>query len=290
MDQNSSAQLAMTPGKRSSPKTRLQELIGEALEIAKAQREDLSRRIPEVAYEWPPWPFWDWDPLGAAVSKEVGTTGQSVSDIVWRLKRFHYPYELGAKNPKTFYQYAQSNGVLNLLTSAPLLSDIRRFWWAQLYDSYQAKLGKKSPYGYPLAFHRDLLFQLSNHLNHIERLAAKHHVPAAWFKEYRSATLKQLLREAAIYYPEVQFRLVPANQLRTPLRKIEAQVALFHTLHTALKQKGFDSRKFCYQLTAVLCSPREHIKKNNELSPHPLPSAQTSNGGINAREQGRGKS
>jgi hypothetical protein len=244
--------------------------LREALEIERVRREELSRRFPEVPFAWPPWPHLEGDSLSVECSKELGSEEDSISDIQWRLQEFYYPYELGPKNSKSFYEWAKSRGVLNVLISPPLLWEIRRFWWNQLHDSRLAKLGKKSIYGYPLAFHRGILHQLVVHLDHIEKFATKYHVPLEWLGKYRAAVLEQLLHEGAIYYPEAQFHLVPANQLPTPLRKIKAQIVLFNKLYLVLKENGLDSRKFAYQLTALFCSSREHIKKHHELVPTPL--------------------
>jgi hypothetical protein len=204
------------------------------------------------------------------VAKKVGPLEKSISEIVWRLKKFKYPYELGAKKSKTFYLYMKSREILDLVTTAnPVLWEIRRFWTFGFYDSYFKELGDYSPKGFPLSFHRDLLQEFSQHLAKVEELAERYKVKPEAVMPHRSAVLARLLDEAAIYYPEIPRDYTPANRLSTPARKIEAQFNLFNTLRAAFLKKRFDSRKFTYQLTALLATTTEHIKHNNELSPNP---------------------
>jgi hypothetical protein len=262
-----------------SAKRRLQALITEALEIERARTQDFSRRFPGVPQLWPAWPYWDFGPITSRVTKELGGQSKSVREIRWRLKQFEYPYPHSvARKPTTFYQHAKSMGLLGILLNPPLLFEIRSFWWLQRQSNCQrdVKTQKKSEYGYPLAFHRELVFQLAAHIGASERLAKKYEVSRteetkSWserFEEYRRAALKQLLNEAAIVYPEIQLRLTPATQLKEKAEKLKAEIALYDKLNSAIKRRGKESHKFAYHLTSLICTPRESILKH-KLRPTP---------------------
>lgn len=258
----------------------LSEYISEALRESEENLKALSASAPpaiDLGY-----PYFDVGLVSAKVSKKLGPPEHSVREIERRLKQFAYPYELGTKRAKTFYQYAKSKGVLRSLLAPPLLWNIRAFWWSERVGIFEAQLRetKGSSYGLPLAFHKGLALLLSAHLSAIDRLLTKHRVTRssgtkAWFeafKKYRSATLKQLLSEAAIYYPKVQeFRFrkpEPATKDRMTFRKIEAEVELFKAVQSTLRARGTESENFAAQLTAVFCTSQAHIR-DNELSPTP---------------------
>jgi hypothetical protein len=270
---------------KQSPKIKLEEFIAEAVQLAKLRMPERVRRsgktkhVRIVPHVWPAWPYWDIGPVSSAVSKELGEPEETVSEIEWRLQRFRYPYRGGrGKKPKTFYERAEILGILDALLEPPLLSDIRSFWWFQKYNQRELELEqeKKSEYGLPMAFHRQLLFQLTAHLSKVDRIAGEHErkkdeETRAWFErfyEYRRATLKQILSEAAIVYPQVQYRLTPAAQLTAKAEKLEAEVALFSRLDSVLKGEGVKSHKFAYHLTSLFCTPRKIISQSH-LRPTP---------------------
>jgi len=285
MDSNptiSTDEHAQPPQKRTkqSPKIKLEEFIAEALQLEKERMAAGALRFDGMPpHVWPAWPYWNYGTVSAAVSKELGGPEETVSEIVWRLKRFRYPYhgEKG-KRPKTFYQRAEILGILDALLRPPLLWDIRSLWWFQKYNSCELELKqrKKSEYGLPMAFHRQLLFQLSAHLSELEKIAGKHErkkdkETKAWFErfyEYRRATLKQILSEAAIVYPQVQDRLTPAAQLKAKAEKLDAEVALFLKLDSMFKGQGLKSHKFAYHLTSLFCTPRKTVSQH-QLRPTP---------------------
>jgi hypothetical protein len=269
--------------KRDSGKNRLREFIKEALEIARKERKDFSKHFPGVPQVWPAWPYIDYGAVASTVEKDLGDSKKSANEILWRLKRFQYPYPVSnAQKPTNFYRHAKSVGVLKDILNPPLLTDIRFFWWSQRYDSVrkQLRVQKKSEYGHALAFHQELMYRLSAHLAEIENLAKKHAVKKgsktrAWFDRfggYRKALLKQLLGDAAIVYPRVQDELKPAGQIITKEKKIEAQVSLFEKFNSAIKRKsprGRERHKFAYHLTSLVCTPREIILKHR-LCPTPV--------------------
>lgn len=265
---------------KQSPKSRLKEFIAEALQLKKEKMAAGTRRFVAMPpHVWPAWPYWDYGTVGSAVSKELGKPGKSIREIKWRLKRFRYPYRRGrGKKPKTFYERAEILGILDALLRPPLLTDIRFFWWFQKYNQRELDLKqeKKSEYGLPMEFHRKLLFQLSAHLSELEKIAGEHEGKKdkeirAWFErfyEYRRATLNQILSEAAIVYPQVQYELTPAAQLVAKAEKLDAEVALFTKLNSAFKGEGVESHKFAYHLTSLFCTPRETILQSH-LRPTP---------------------
>jgi len=291
MDSNptiSTDENAQPPQKRTkqSPKIKLKEFIAEALQLAKlrmpvrVRRSGKTKHVHIVPHVWPAWPYWDIGPVSAAVSKELlGSKRKTAREIEWRLKRFRYPYhgERG-KKPKTFYERARILGILGALRRPPLLWDIRSFWWFQKYDQRELELKqeKTSEYALPMAFHRQLLFQLSAHLSELDKIAGKHEgkkdeETRAWFErfyEYRRATLKQILSEAAIVYPKVQYELTPAAQLMAKAEKLDAEVALFSRLDSMLTSKGVKSHKFAYHLTSLFCTPRKTVSQH-QLRPTP---------------------
>ena len=245
--------------------------------------EERARNLPvSPPVLGPGYPYLDNGPLSAKVSAELGPPEQSVLEIKRRLKRFLYPYELGTKQPKTFYQHARSCGVLQSLITPPLLWNIRHFWWLERDEFYQAKLRvtKRSEYALPLSFHKALVVVLTAHLRAIDKLFEKHTVKrkkgtAVWFErfgDYRSAVLKQLLNEAAIYYPRVQlfqyWSPEPATEDWMIFQKVEAEVELLEAVESTLRKQGVQSQKFASQLTALFCTSRENIKEN-QLSPTP---------------------
>jgi hypothetical protein len=183
-----------------------------------------------------------------------------------------------AKKPGTFYQHAKTLGILEVLLTAPLLSDIRFFWWCQKNSLWQLELLRenKSEYGLPMALHRELLFQLSALLNKVDKLTEPHEAKKnketrEWFEriyEYRRATLKQILNEAAIVYPQLQHKLTPAKQLKEKTERVEAQASLFTKLDSAFKGKGVKSHKFEYHFVSLICTSKELILKG-KLRPSP---------------------
>ena len=231
----------------------------------------------------PGWPYVDTGLVGARVQAELGSLNDSIREIERRLKQFLYPYELGPKRQKTFYQYVKSQWVLESLITLPLLWHITFFWSLERMDEHQSKILKlrNSEYGLPLAIHKELAHLLSAHLREIEKLVQKHEVrrnkkTAVWFKgfdSYRSTVLKQLLNEAAIYYPRVRYFEIDMKPKAAmddwrPLQRIEAQVALLEAVKSTLLAHGNKSDKLACQLTSLFCTSQKHIK-DNELLPTP---------------------
>jgi hypothetical protein len=279
----------------------LRELIGTALAAAIAEREKVVRDMPDILFDWPPWPYWNNDAAAKKASAKLGTLKTTLrSDLIWKLKQFKYPYDrddplgMRSKDPHTAYRYAQSEGILAMLTSEAILARIRFFYWTRFFEEFSADLGKMSEHGYPLVFHRGFMLQLATQWNQVAKLQTKYKIADQWFTDYRASILKQCLREAAIYFPEIQriqfgMPLIPANKLRSPERKIMAQKDLVDDLYKELERRGHKSRKFCYFFTALICSSRQQIESDNELSPEPETIRTNVEGVTRSRKQGSGK-
>jgi small-conductance mechanosensitive channel len=121
------------------------------------------------------------------------------------------------------------------------------------------------------------LFQLAALLTKIVKLtesleAKKDKRSRRWLEtilEYRRATLKQILHEAAIVYPQVQYRLIPARQLKEKAERVEAEVSLFTRLNSSFKAKGARSHQFAYHLVSLFFSSKKQIVLG-KLEPTPV--------------------
>jgi len=268
--------------KRAPAKSRLQAYINEALQIEREEREGFAKRFPGVAPSWPPWPYLTDDPLASVVSKELSAKA-TLKDLRWRLRQFQYPYPASnAQKPTTFYSHSKAVDILEDVLTPPLLDDIRRFWWSQCYEAHQKRFRdqKKSHHGHPLSFHSELMYQLSGHLAEMDKLVKRYSLrkrvkSKGWFVrfyEYRRVALRRLLSEAAIVYPQIQETLKPASQIRTKEPKIEQQAWLFEKFDAAIKRrsaKGRERHLFAYNLTALICTPREIVLRHR-LCPTPV--------------------
>lgn len=247
---------------------RLRELIAEAMEERNKDRH-LPATVPPPV--WPAWPYLDpGNILGKTVSQEIGPPKRSQQELEWRLKQIPYPYFERTKSGKTFYQHVRTLNLLNILKSPPLLGVIRRVWWFQRYYEGEIDLrrDKKSEYGYPLEFHRKVIFACSSHWHELRTLAEAHAVRKEWFEDYRRAILQEILREAAIYYPQLLEDYSPALQIRPRSFKIHNQLQLYDAIETAFAEKRVTNHKLGQQLTALICSNHKDIARGS-LNPTP---------------------
>ena len=95
---------------------------------------------------------------------------------------------------------------MDFLITPPFLWNVRRAWWFRRYHDIELerRLEKKSQYGYPVEFHREMMLAITAHLARISRIAKKHQVPGEWFKEHYDESLRLLLKETAVSYPQWQ--------------------------------------------------------------------------------------
>ena len=82
------------------------------------------------------------------------------------------------------------------------------------------------------------MFECSSHLHRIEALTKKHHVKKSWIREYRKSILKQLLHEAAIYYPELLRWHKPALQIRPHSFGVYMRLNLYDAIEASLPKEG----------------------------------------------------
>jgi hypothetical protein len=253
---------------------RLRHFIAEALELRESNQKVLPPGLaPPV---WPAWPYLEGsNVLGSKVTKELGSPEQSKREVEWRLKRLPYPYPAGNKKNRTFHKHLQSLGVLDLILSPLVLWEIRRVWWFQRFYGHEvsARRERRSDYGYGVEFHRKLMFECSSHLHRIEALMKKYAVRGKWIEVYRKAILTELLREAAICYPQLlRWRTLrwpkPALQIRPRSFAVDMQLTLYDEIETAFARRKIIKHKLARQLTALVCSTHEDISKW-KLNPTP---------------------
>lgn len=262
---------------------RLRQVIDEALREKARKQENRPIATPPTA--WPPWPYVDL-PLEttAKVSEEIGSPSKSKKEIDWRLKQIEYPFPEGNRNHKTFYQHVESLGLLGALRIPPLLSQIRNVWWFQRDYAAELELWRRgeSPYGLPLEFHRKAMFECAAHLHRLDTLALEYKIHqkrwsrsanrprGQWFDEYRKATLNEILREAAVYYPQLLWpgQPKPARQIHPVSLEVDMRLELYKALVAEFARRKQPNRKLAIQLTALFCSSAQDIR-DHKLVPTP---------------------
>jgi hypothetical protein len=190
--------------------------------------------------------------------------------LIARLKRFQYPYPQGNKSRKTFYRHLKDAGLLDVLLNLPLIFEIQSEWFFRRYYDLERKSFDRhqSQHGHPMAFHREMMHDLADHLDRVSEIPRSHRVPKTWFIPYRKVVQQQLLREASICYPELLRDFTQAADIRPRQRKGEREASLFQAIESAFAEKGTINHKLAQQLTALICSPPDCIR-NGKLDPSP---------------------
>jgi hypothetical protein len=252
---------------RHSSKRNARRLIAEALREAR-QEQKKTLRTPPDAPEWPYWYIGDDFDLRAVMEGESRTIIRR--KLIWRLKRFRYPYPNKSKKPKSFYRHLTPLGLLHLLFQGDLLWTIKFVWhFTQDHKSAMQRYGeRRSLAGYPLQLHRKLLFLMAGHLTRIDRITRERGVPRRWYRTYRSAVLKEILRNAANYYSESPSGLVPAQQPRTGSSSVSDRLELLDEIEYSFRTKNITNHRLALQLTALICTSSEDIRANR-LNPTP---------------------
>ena len=254
--------------KRNTAGDRLREFIAEALE----ERENTRKQLPQGLVSIDPgWPYLEGAGIfSAKVSKEIGSPAESKKQLKFRLEKFLYPYPDGNTIGKTFYQHLRGLGLLDVILNPPVLGEIRRLWWFQHYyeEEKTAQKRRKSEHGYPLGFHRKLMFECSFHLQRIQALQVKNAVKKDWTEKYRTAILKQLLNEATICYPELLRWTRPALKIRPHSFHVDRQLELFDAIEAAFRKEKTKNHKLAMQLTTLICSTPQQIL-TGKLDPSP---------------------
>jgi hypothetical protein len=250
--------------------TRLQELIHEALDASMAERQGFQERFAEapvavgLGYPHP------HTRVDLFAPKEVDSLAHTKRMLIERLKKFQYPYPDGNKAHKTFYLHLKDKGLLDVLLNLPLIFEIQSEWFFRRYYERERKSFDRgeSQHGYPLAFHREMMYDLADHLDRIDQVSRSHHVPNDWFAPYRKVVQQHLLREASIYYPELLRDFTEASKIRPRHHKGEREADLFRAIESAFAQKGIVNHKLAQQLTALICSAPD-CTSTGKLNPSP---------------------
>jgi hypothetical protein len=253
----------------------VERFVSEALQAWLKER-DKDVKPGDPVREGPPYPYVSGDESAARASREQGTPEKSQRQLVRRLKRFQYPYvaphpyAVKIRSGKSFYRHVRSLGLLNFLLEPPFLWEVRKAWFFHRHYELEKRRRdrKKSQHGYPLAFHREMMLAIASHLGRISKIAREHRVPRKWFVGYYAQTLKQLLSEASVTYPELLRWFKPNSQLRPHSLDVESRLDVFDAITAEFARKKIKNNTLAYQLTALICSP-ENCIATHTLDPSP---------------------
>jgi hypothetical protein len=215
------------------------------------------------AREGPPWPYVTGDKIAERVGRELSTVEKSRKQLVWRLKRIRYPYGTTARVQKSFYVHVRALDLLDFLLSEPFLDNVYNAWFCRRYYELEKTLfdQKKSQYGYPRDFHRDIMRELSKHWGRIVKIAGKHGVPMGEFAEYLKANQKQLLVQASVCYPELLWRFKRASRITPRSFAVDTRLDIFDAIQKEFTRRKIENDELAYQLTALACSGTSSIVK-----------------------------
>ena len=247
----------------------LKQLIQEAL----AAREELkSGEAPSV--DGISLPFLKVDLNASKIATELGPPKRSAELFIKRLHAFQYPYPHGTKKNTTFYTHLEKLGLLQFFLTPSFLRTIRLAWQFRLFFDLEQEQHKKSisQYGHPIAFHRELMFQIAGYLKQLSAITKKHGVPDPWVQSHRRSLLMELLRQAAVCYPQL-FTLQRSYRAPSRIRPVREgatvqMLVLDEIYRTFYERKIKENKELAYQLTALICSPDECVN-TQELSPTP---------------------
>lgn len=118
--------------------------------------------------------------------------------IETRLKGISYPYpEERRHKGRTFFQWIESHGGLEILLSETVLEEIRDVLYlvaiAKTDSQYQQDA--RTGYGSRLKFHREMLSELERHQTQIDKLRQKYKVPEDWTSNYETHLGRQQIKE-----------------------------------------------------------------------------------------------
>lgn len=249
--------------------------VSEALQAWLDERDKDTMLFDTVRPEPPPL-YVGGDKIAARASRELGTPEKSRRQLVRRLKRFRYPYvaphqyAVKIRSGKSFYRHVQSLGLLKFLLEPPFLWEVRKAWLFRSEHELETEqfIEKKTPSGYPWVFHRQMMFAIAGQLARISKIAEKHRVPRKWFEDYYDESLRQLLRETSVAYPEWMHRKIPLTQIRPRSFGVDSQVEMFDAITKELTRRKKTNNRLAYELTALFCSPPSCIR-TRILEPNP---------------------
>jgi hypothetical protein len=182
----------------------LEQFVSEAVRAWLKERDNHVDPADPVR-EGPPWPGVAGDKIAARVNQELSTSDKTRKQLIYRLKRIRYPYATTTRVKKSFYIHLKGLGLLTFLLGKPFLDKVRSAWFFRRYYELEKELfrQRKSQYGCPREFHRDIMRELSKHWGRIVKIAGRHGVPTDQFAEYLLAIQKQLVVQAPVCYPEL---------------------------------------------------------------------------------------
>ena len=253
---------------------RVKQFVEEGIQLSQKDRNKNVHPADPV-HEGLPWPYSD-DRIAPRVSKELSSPEESRKQLIARLEAFRYPYEAWrphgevSQGGATFYSHVETLGLLDFLITPPFLWDVRHVWWFRRYDDIELeqRQEKKSQYGYPVAFHREMMFAIAAHLTRICKIAKKHQVPRDWFKAHYDESLRLLLKETAVSYPEWLLWTKPVGRIRPRSFGVDSQLQIFDAITEELKRRNTRNNKLAYELTALICSPQSCVV-TRILEPNP---------------------
>lgn len=249
--------------------------VAEAIQVSQKDREK-NVRPGDPVRDGPPWPYVSDDKIASRVSRELSTPEESRKQLVERLEAFRYPYQAWrphsevSQGVSSFYSHVESLGLLDFLITPPFLWDVRRVWFVRRHYELESeqRFQKKSQYGYPVAFHREMMLAIAGHLTRISKIAEKHQVPTHEFKDYYNEALRQLLKETAVSYPQWRLWTKPVGRIRPRSFGVDSQLEIFDAITKELAGRGTKNNKLAYELTALICSPESCIR-TRILEPNP---------------------
>jgi hypothetical protein len=250
----------------------LERFVSEALELEAKER--LASQHPANPFQGGiPFPEISEDKIAAAVSRELSTPEHSQEQLLARLHGLQYPYAPpNQQRPKapTFYQHVQKTNLLTFLLEPPFLWEVRIVWSFRLHHKLQAehRHDQESQYGYQVAFHREMMSALTKQLGNVRRIADKYKVPRDWFDAYYRESLKLLLRETSVIYPEWRMWRVPVSRLRPRSLRVESQLHIFDAITKELTKRKTNNHQLTRELTALICSPQSCVR-TKILEPNP---------------------
>jgi hypothetical protein len=250
--------------------------------VSEAARASLAERDKQMALlgcppEGPPWPYIIDDKIATRVSREQGPLATSQAQLVRRLRAFRYPYvashPYGVSNQqgKTFFAHVQSLGLMQFLLNPPFLWEVRRAWFFRRHYELEMEQRKNgvSQHGYPLSFHKEMMFAISTHLNKISKIANNHKVSKKWFAEHYGQTMKQLLSEASVIYPELlRSQPKPHSKIQPHSLDVESRLDIFDAITAELARRRMSNNTLTEQLTALICSAPDCVT-THKLDPSP---------------------
>lgn len=205
-----------------------------------------------------PWPLEDWGDISRRAAFErpdpdPETTKTMLQD---RLQKVLYPQPQGNKRGKTFFNHLQENGLENILFTPDVFWEIRLAWSLGEYERIERDFRRTglSGHGIPAKFHLAVMTRLFAHLKELRKLAHEYAVPDVWLANYFAALQKQLLVDAAAYWPRLSEGFIRASRLREYSIRLSLQCEIFSAITKALHRQHKRNKKLALQLTALACS------------------------------------